>query len=238
MSSVQSSESSFSLSRMGGVLAFIQAFSVVFAIVGYFLWPHVFADHDAQMVFEGIRRAPAEYFMKLDPIVLIGTLLQLPVYLGLWATLRQVDAAKSTLALTLGVLSTVAVLTVRPIGELYSLAAHYDSALNLEQRQVFLAAGEALLAQFHGTAWAISIISGGLSAIVFAIVMRETTDFQNATVWTMAISGAGALLIWVPYIGLFALFVLGTVVGVVGSILCGVDLLRLSNKLTEHSYPA
>lgn len=69
------------LIHIGGLIAFIQAFSVIFAIIGYFIWPHVFTD--AKVIFEGINANPVIYFMKLDPIVIIGTLLQLPVWLSL-----------------------------------------------------------------------------------------------------------------------------------------------------------
>ncbi len=60
---------------------------MVFAIAGYFIWPHVFTD--AKVVLEGINDNPPVFFMKLDPVVLVGTLLQLPVWLALWVALKK-----------------------------------------------------------------------------------------------------------------------------------------------------
>jgi hypothetical protein len=218
------------LCRFAGWFAFLQASSVIFGFIGYFIWSYGFSD--AKLVFEGIQQSPVVYFMKLDPIVLIGTLLQFPVWLGLWAALRQIDEAKSAVALTLGLISTVAILPTRPIIELYSLSSLYTLANTLELKDIYMAAGESLLAQFHGTSWAISIMSGGLAAVLFALIMKKSNIFHIATFWTMLLSGLGVLIVLVPVIGRISLFFLGTVVGVIGTILCGVDLLRLSSKIT------
>lgn len=90
------------LISLGGWFAFAQVASVVFGVIGYFAWPYAFSKNDATAILEGIQRSPAAYFMKLDPVVLFGTLLQFPVWLGLWSALRRSDPAKSVLALSLG----------------------------------------------------------------------------------------------------------------------------------------
>jgi len=218
------------LYRFTGWFAFLQAASVIFAIIGYFIWPHVFSDPDIKTIFEGIHNSPAVYFMKLDPIVLIGILLQLPVWLGLWAALKQYDKSIATVALSLGLISTVAILTTRPIIEMFSLSSHYFSTDSIDMQYRYLVAGETLLMQFHGTAWAISIITGGLAAILFALIMKKTQIFQPLTFWTMLLSGIGSLLVLVPVIGIISLLLLGTIVGLAGTILCGIDLLKLANK--------
>jgi hypothetical protein len=223
------------LSRIGGWFAFIQASSVLIAIVTYFIWPHVFADHNAKKIFEGIQNSPFVYFMKLDPIVLFGTLLQFPVWLGLWAILKQHDEAISALALTLGLISTVAILTTRPIIEMYILSSMYITAETVELKNIYCGLGENLLSVFHGTSWAISIIFGGMAAILFALVMRKSGVFQKATFWTMVLSGSGALIVLIPIIGIISLFILGTIVGLIASILCGVDLINLSKMLNRNN---
>jgi hypothetical protein len=219
-----------SLAGFGGRMAFFQASTVVFAVIGYVIWPHVFDDHDARMVLEGIQKSPFEYFMKLDPVVLFGTLLQLPVYLGLWSVLRKTDPLVSLYALLLGLISTFASLTIRPLRELYYLADLHEAAESLAREQVLIAAAEGLLSQFHGTAWAISIMCGGLAAMLFFVAMRKTVHFRKATQWTMLISGFGAVIVLVPGIGLVSLFVLATLLGVAASLLCGLDLLRFARE--------
>jgi hypothetical protein len=213
---------------IGGYFAFVQASSVIFAIAGYFIWPHVFTD--AGIIYEGIQNSPLIFFMKLDPIVLIGTLLQLPVWLGLWASLKNVNYSLAILALFIGFVSTIAVLSTRPLIELYSLASLYSSTDMLSQKEIYLAAGESLLSQFHGTSWAISIMSGGISAIIFGTLMRKSPYFRPITTISMILSGTGALFVLIPGIGVILLFFLATIGGVVASIFTGLDLIYQFKK--------
>jgi hypothetical protein len=211
------------LYRIGGYSAFLQASSVIFAVAGYFIWPHVFTD--AKVVYEGILKNPLVFFMKLDPIVLIGTLLQLPVWLGLWASLKKTNYSLASLALSIGFISTIAALPTRPLIELYSLASQYFSTDILNQKEIYLAAGEALLSQFHGTSWAISIMTGGLAAIIFGIIMKKNQHFRRRTIIAMILSGIGALFILIPTVGIILLFFLATIGGIVASIFTGLDLI-------------
>lgn len=209
---------------IGGCFAFLQAWSVIFAVVGYFIWPHVFTD--AKVIYEGILKNPLVFFMKLDPIVLIGTLLQLPVWLGLWASLKKTNYSLALLALLIGFISTIAVLTTRPLVELFSLASQYSSTDIHSQKEIYLAAGEALLSQFHGTSWAISIITGGLAAIIFGVIMKKNQNFRRRTIIAMILSGIGALFVLIPTVGIILLFFLATIGGIAASIFTGLDLIR------------
>lgn len=214
------------LTRIGGRFAFIQALSVVFAIAGYFIWPYVFDDHTVQMILEGIQQQPLVYFMKLDPIVLIGTSLQFPVILGLWSVLRKTDHAKALIAAIVGVTSIIAMFTARPIVEMFNLAAQYGASDIAAEKLIYLTAGETLFMHFNGTAWAISTMLGGVSSILFGMIMRKSKAFRPATTWAMLIAGVGAVVVLAPVIGIMALLFLGTIGGILASILCGLDLLK------------
>jgi hypothetical protein len=214
------------LAGIGGRLAFLQAFSVVFAIASYFIWPNVFEDHTVQMILEGILRQPFAYFMKLEPLVLIASLLQIPVYLGLWSVLRKTAPSKALIALIVGMTSIIAIFTARPILEMFTLASKYGATDIATEKTTYLSAGEALLTQFNGTAWALSTILGGVASILFGLIMRKSTAFRTSTTWAMLIAGAGAVIVLVPVIGILSLFLLATIGGVLASILYGIDLLR------------
>jgi hypothetical protein len=219
------------LIRIGGIFALFQASAVIFAFLGYFIWPHEFTN--AEKILVGINESPATYFMKLDPIVLIGTLLQFPVWIALWAALFKTDFANSTLGLVIGLISTVAVLTTRPIIELFLLSSQYESYTNLEQRQGIVTSAETLLSLFHGTSWAISVIFGGIAAIVFFFAMRKSLIFRKTTAWFFLLSGLGALFVLIPTIGIILLFFLATIGGILASIFVGTDLIRYSNAMNS-----
>ncbi len=218
--------------RLTGGLALAQAALVLFAVAAWVAWPHVFGNHDAAAVLAGLRDAPAAYVMKLDPIVLLGTVAQLPVFVGLWVALRDDAPLLSIYGLLAGAVSTAAVLETRPIVELYVLAQLEGSATTEAARAAAVAAAEGLLSQFHGTAWAVSIFCGGAAGLLFALAMRRSDAFRGFTVWTTGLSGVGAMIVFVPYVGLISLFVLATVVGMMASVSYGLDLLRLGNRDT------
>ncbi|HJL20048.1 MAG TPA: hypothetical protein RMH99_30565 [Sandaracinaceae bacterium LLY-WYZ-13_1] len=211
---------------MGGYLALGQAALVAFAVVAYFIWPHVFGTHDAEQVLEGLQRAPFAYVMKLDPIVLLGTVVQLPVFVALWAALRRAAPTGALFGLVLAGISTAACLSTRPIVEIIALADLHAAASSAAQEALYVAAAEGLLAQFHGVAWAVSVMCGGAAGLVFGLSMRRSEAFSSVSVWATALSGVGALLVPVPVVGIVSLFLLGTVVGMVASISYGLDLIR------------
>lgn len=211
----------------GGVLALVQAGVVLFAVVAWAYWPHVFGNHTAEQVLVGLHTRPLAYVMKLDPIVLVGTVLQLPVFVALWAATRRAAPVSAWLGLVLAGVSTAACLDVRPIIELYTLAQLHAEASSAADRAVQVAAAEALLAAFHGTAWAISIVCGGAAGLAFARAMAVHGGFRRATVVVTALASSGVFLLPIPMVGLLALFVLGTLGGIAASLLYGLDLMRL-----------
>jgi hypothetical protein len=137
------------------------------------------------------------------------------------------------LALLTGLISTVAVLTARPLIELFNLASRYGATDNPTEQMQFVTAGEVLLTQFNGTAWAVSIIFGGIAAIIFGVIMLKSNNFGKSTAAAMIISGLGALFVLVPVVGVILLFFLATIGGVVASFLVGLDLLKLSRKRSQ-----
>lgn len=215
------------LIRVGGIFALFQASTVVFAVVGYFIWPYEFTN--AEKILVGISESPAKYFMKLDPIVLIGTLLQFPVWIALWAALFKSDFANSTLGLVTGLISTMAILPTRPIIELFLLSSTYESITDLEQRQGIVTSAETLLTLFHGTSWAISVIFGGIAAIVFFLAIRKSLIFRKLTAMLLLLSGLGALFVLIPTVGIILLFFLATIGGILASVFVGIDLIRYSD---------
>jgi hypothetical protein len=213
--------------RVGGVAAWTTAGLVAFAVAGFFVWPHVFGMLSAEQVLTGIRADPAGFVMRLDPVVLLATLTQLPLFLALWIVLRRASPTVATLALASGVTGIAAMLPTRPIVELYALAEQYAAAAGAAEADRYVAAAEVLLAQFHGMAWAVGIVLGGLAGVGFGAAMLRAPSFRRITGWTGIAAGAGSLGFFVPVVGLVLLFVLGTIGSVVWLALVAGDLRRV-----------
>jgi hypothetical protein len=153
--------------------------------------------------------------MRLDPVVLLASLTQLPLFLALWIALRRASPTVATLALLSGVTGVAAMLPTRPIVELYALAELHAAAAGAAEAGRYVAGAEVLLAQFHGMSWAVGIVLGGLAGIGFGAAMLRAPSFRRITGWTGVIAATGSLAFFVPVVGLVLLFVLGTIGSVV-----------------------
>lgn len=215
------------LLRAGEGAARVTAALVVFAVGGFFVWPHVFGVLSAEEVLLGIQGDPAGFVMRLDPVVLLAGVTQLPLFLALWVALRATSPSTATLALGFGSLGIAALLPTRPIVELFALARLHAAAGEAGARERYVAAAEALLAQFHGSAWAVGITLGGLAGLAFGAAMLRDARFRRITAWTAIVAGAGSLAFPLPGVGLVLLFVLGTIGSIVWLWLVAGDLGRL-----------
>ncbi|MGF1465444.1 MAG: hypothetical protein ACFCGT_04855 [Sandaracinaceae bacterium] len=217
---------------LGALSAVLVAGLVLLAVLLWPLWPHVFGVLDAEAVLAGIQRAPVELLFRLDPVVLWATVAQVPLFLALWAALRAVDEGWALFALAVGAVAVAAVMPTRPILELYTLSDLHAAAPPGE-RHVYVAAAEALLAQFHGAAWATSIFCGGTAGLTWSVLMLRSADFRALTAWVGIAGGAGSMIFFVPGIGILSLFLLGTVGAVIWLLLVAADLFALWRRTRQ-----
>ena len=123
--------------------------------------------------------------LRLDVLTILVMPLYYPLLLGLYGALRQVDGAKSLLALAL-ILGTAGVTLFLATPSAFSFLALSDkfaAATNDTQRTLLLAAGEAVLATdlWHGS----GALMGGLllqiSTLLFSLVMLRSAGFGKLT---------------------------------------------------------
>lgn len=188
------------LLRIGAVGAVVSVVLIGAAVPAFFAWPPIYHD-PVEEVFALLRDQPFEAFMALDPGVLIGWLVMLPVVLGLYAGLRRVDAGWALAALALGILGIAVVVPSRPIMELYTLAEAHGSATTEAARAAAEAAGQGLLAAFEGTAWALGTVLLTSSFLTSSVVMLRSPDFAPWTARLGVIMSVAGLLVFIPVIG-------------------------------------
>jgi hypothetical protein len=89
-----------------------------------------------------------------------------------------------------------------------------------------VAAGEALLALFDGTAWAIGTVLTGVSALISSLLMLRSAVFSRTTAYAGIVASAPGFGFFIPVIGPVLLFVV-TFGGVIWYILIARMLFRL-----------
>jgi hypothetical protein len=83
------------------------------------------------------------------------------------------------------------------------LSNQHAAATTEAQRAALLAAGEAMVAVFHGTAFQVSYILGSITGLLIAAAMLRSDVFSRATAYLRIGSSALDFGIYIPGIGLF-----------------------------------
>ena len=215
------------LYRIGGIFYFIQALIVIFAIIAFFIWPYQPGSASTTEVFATLQSDRLGGLMALDLLFLIGTLLFVPPLLAMYVALKNVNESYALLALVLGLVGVVALIPARPITELVTLSNQYAATTTDTARSEYLAAGDALLVLFDGTAWLVSTIFIALSGLISALLMLRSNIFSKATAYIGIMTNCSALGFFIPFIGIPLLF-LATLGGLALQYLIGRRLLQLA----------
>lgn len=153
--------------------------------------------------FELFERSPLRGLLAFELLLVFYVIFSIPVALALFAALQRTNPALMSLYLALALFGAVAFVTSRPAFEMLSLSHSYAAAATNAQRAVYLAAGEATLAAFSGTAYWVSYILGSLGGFVISIVILQGTVFSRPTAYLRLASSIFDFGIFVPTIGIF-----------------------------------
>jgi hypothetical protein len=141
--------------------------------------------------------------LSFEVLFVVYGALSIPMSLALYVALRRTSESFTALYLALTVAGVAALFVARPAFDMLYLSHQYAAATNEAQRSVFLAAGEAMLAVFHGTAFHVSYVLGSLNGLIISGVMLKSSIFSKATAYVRILSSVLDFAIYVPTIGIF-----------------------------------
>jgi hypothetical protein len=191
------------LYRIGAIASFLIGVFIIVAIGAFFIWPYKPGFTSVTDIFATLHTNPMQGILSLDFFMVIITLLTIPFYLGLFAAFQRVNASYNLLALVLGLISCVLILTVRPIAEMLSLSNHYYAATTDAARSQYVAAGEALAALFNGTAWLLYMVLQGIANLIYSVLMIRSSIFSKFTGYFGLIITIVGLGFWLPVVGMY-----------------------------------
>jgi len=186
------------LYKIGGAAALISVVVIPISIVAYFVWPP-FPD-DILVVIQEDRLAG---LMSLDFLYLLGNFFAIPLFLVLYVTLKRVSESFSAIALALGFVGLLSLVPSRPILEMFAISNQYAAATTDAQRAIYLAAGEAVLALFHGTAFNVHYLLGSASLLISSFLMLRSDIFGKRTAYVGIVTNIVVFGLYVPKIGVY-----------------------------------
>jgi hypothetical protein len=215
------------LYRIGGVAALITVALTVAAVFAHIAWPPpAWSAGAAGDWFARFRENRALGLLGLDLLIVVGLALGIPVFLALYAALRRAGESEMAVATATALVGTVLHLTSNTAFEMLALSEAYAVASTEAARSALLAAGEAKLAAYYGTAFHASYVFGYAAKVVIGLVMLRSAHFGKATGYVGMLAGVAGFGFYVPGIGLY-LSILSVLFIAVWYVMVGRALLQL-----------
>ena len=139
--------------------------------------------------------------LDLDLLLTLGTAASVLVLIALYAALRRTSPSLMTIALTLGLGGIALFIAVQPAFSMLYLSDQYAAAATPAQRSAFLAAGEAVLANYNGTAFGMYFVLSGIADLIIGVVMLRSGRFSKTTAYAGIVLGAMLLVPPLPTLG-------------------------------------
>lgn len=185
------------LFRLGAVAAAATVGVTVIQIVLGVLWPPPdFAPHVAATtaILEMAQANPALTFLKLDGLMVLDYVLLAVVFLALLAALYVKNPSLMMLGTTFAMIAITLYFASNPAATMLVLAQHYDASGPAAQNSGVVAAGQAALLEFQGTAFLLHYVMMGFAGMIVSFVMFGSTVFSRTTAIAGVLQGAMMLV--------------------------------------------
>jgi hypothetical protein len=190
------------LYRLAGAGALISAVFIPIQVLVFIVWPPPLEGTAADwFALFGDNRLVG--LLDLDLLLIADNLFLVPIFLALYVLLRRDSPSLMAIATALGFLGIVFFIASNPAFEMLSLSQRYAAATTEAQRSTLLAAGQAMLATWQGTAFQTYYLLGSIAGIVIGTVMLRSAVFSDLTGWMAILGNAIGLGLYVPTVGVY-----------------------------------
>jgi uncharacterized protein DUF4386 len=179
------------LYRVGGGAALLSVVCIVVAIVVFLAWP---PPTSIESWFALFQRNAFLGLLDLDLLLVTSYVVLIPLYLALYVALRRASQSFMAIALAFNLVGAALILGVNPGAAMLTLSDHYATATTDAQRETFLAAGQALITNWSGTAFVVGYLLGGIGVLITAAVMLRSKVFSKFIAYTGLVMGALMLI--------------------------------------------
>jgi hypothetical protein len=181
------------LHRVGGATALAVLVLIPIQMVVFFIWP---PPSNVIGWFTLFQDNALVGLLDMDLLLIVDYLLLIGVFSALWASLRRANESLMAIAFILQLVATATYLASTVAFEMLSLSNQYSTATTDTERSLFLAAGQAMLVTWQGTAFDVSYVLSALAVlIVSAVMLRNHHVFSKVTAYAGLSAG---ILMLVP----------------------------------------
>ena len=215
---------------IGGVAALLSVMLIVAAMAVFLVWP---PPSGVSAWFALFQRNGFLGLLDLDLAMIATYVVMIPIYLALFIALRRVSQSLMAIALALNLIAVALIFAANPGVAMWTLSSNYAAATTGAEQATYLAAGQALLANWSGTGFVVGYLLGGIAVLITSAVMLRSKIFSKLIAYTGLVMGvlmlvpasAGTLGLWISLVSLAptALWL----------VLVGMKLMQLGNSLAS-----
>lgn len=187
---------------VGAVAALLMLAIIIIQMISFMVAPPPY-DGTAVDWFNVFQQNPFVGLIDFELLMVLYTLLSIPVALALYRILKPVNPYLTSLYVVITVMGVISFIAARPAFEMLHLSNGYAAATTDAERAVFVAAGEAKLTAFNGTAFHLSYLLGSLGGLLISVIMLHTSVFSKATAYIRIASSICDFGLYVPVVGLY-----------------------------------
>lgn len=172
------------LYKIGGVAALLSVLLIPIQIFIFVRWPPPGPVADWFALFQ------QNWFLgllSLDLLYLLNNTFLVLIYLALYIALRQVNPSWMIIMLVLGLIGVAAYFASNTAFEMLALSNQYTVAGTEAEKAMLLAAGQAMLVIYKGTAFDVYYVFDAIALLILAVVMLRSNIFSKAAgYWGLA----------------------------------------------------
>jgi len=190
-----------SLYRVGGTAALIIVILYVIQIMVFVAWgppPNTVIGW-----FTLFQKNRLLGLLEMDLLSLADFALMGLMFLALYAALRRANESYIAIATTLAFVGIAVYYASNTAFSMLSLSDQYAAATTDAQRSMLLAAGQAMLAIYQGTAFNVSYVLVSVAPVIMSAVMLRSNIFSEATAYVGILANVLGLAYFLPAVGVF-----------------------------------
>jgi hypothetical protein len=151
--------------------------------------------------FQLLHDNPVAGLVNLDLLLVVDNVLLVVIALALYVALRPASPSIATMATGLWLLAIAMFIAANPAMGMLALSDQFAAATSEAQRSAAMAAGQALLAGWEGTAFQVGYILGQVAGIMVGLVMLRGHRFGRAIPITLIVGNVVGFGLYLPTVG-------------------------------------
>lgn len=174
------------LYRVGAIASLVMLTIMIIQIIVFIIWP---PPTSVEGFFTLFNSSKLLGLLSMDLLYLVNNAVLVLIYLALYAALQSAGKTAMTVSLLSGLLGISAYFVSNTAFEMLSLSGQYAAASTENQKLIYLAAAEGMLAVYRGTAFLVYYFLNAIALLILAAVMFKSRFFSRRTAAVGLIAG-------------------------------------------------